>query len=168
MSRTSRRRASILLSRRCLTHTKGIICARCKGTPRTSSGLSTLRTTQFLCAACSRSIPHVRCRVEDWRGAPKVWPIRSPRFLWECLTSQTVGPFPAPATSNAACGFPALRFPDGFTSRVMEPIERAALSHQGHDEAGNHQRVPACHISRGYSICSSRNLDAFWPASWRV
>ena len=32
----------------------------------------------------------------------------APRFLWECLTSHTVSPFPAPASSHAACGFPAL------------------------------------------------------------
>ena len=32
----------------------------------------------------------------------------SPRFLWECLTSRTGSPSPAPATSHAACGFPAL------------------------------------------------------------
>ena len=40
--------------------------------------------------------------------------ICSPRFLWECLTSHTVSPFPAPATSHAACGFPALRAPAHF------------------------------------------------------
>ena len=43
----------------------------------------------------------------------------SPRFLWECLTSRTVSPFPAPATSYAACGFPALRAPAHFPRRVM-------------------------------------------------
>ena len=43
----------------------------------------------------------------------------SPRFLWECLTSRTVSPFPAPATSHAACGFPALRAPAHFPRRVM-------------------------------------------------
>src|SRR5713101_5779780 len=43
----------------------------------------------------------------------------APRFLWECLTSQTVSWFPAPATSNVACGFPALRSPVGFKSRFM-------------------------------------------------
>src|SRR4051812_47696642 len=38
----------------------------------------------------------------------------APRFLWECLTSPTVCPFPAPATSNGAGGFPALRSPVHF------------------------------------------------------
>ena len=36
-------------------------------------------------------------------------PSVSPRFLWEWLTSRTVSPFPASATSHAACGFPARR-----------------------------------------------------------
>ena len=31
-------------------------------------------------------------------------------------------PFPAPATSHVACGFPALRVPAHFTTRVMGPI----------------------------------------------
>ena len=30
--------------------------------------------------------------------------------------------FPAPAASNAACEFPALRFPNIFSSRFMGPI----------------------------------------------
>src|ERR1035441_4433540 len=38
--------------------------------------------------------------------------------------------FPAPATSNAACGFPALRFPVCFVSGVMGPITLGALSAQ--------------------------------------
>ena len=38
----------------------------------------------------------------------------APRFLWECLTSRTVSRFPAPATSNPACPFRALGFPDCF------------------------------------------------------
>ncbi len=57
-----------------------------------------------------------------------------PRFLWECLTSQAVGPFPAPASSHAACRFPALRAPAHFTSRVMGPITPAPLSARVHDE----------------------------------
>jgi hypothetical protein len=40
----------------------------------------------------------------------------SPRFLWECLSSQTVSWFPAPASSNPAGGFPALGFPVCFVS----------------------------------------------------
>jgi hypothetical protein len=31
---------------------------------------------------------------------------------------------PAPASSNGACGFPALRFPDDFTPGVMRPLGR--------------------------------------------
>ena len=43
-------------------------------------------------------------RVEAWRGIPKVKPICCPRFLWECLTSRTVNPFPAPALWRSKCG----------------------------------------------------------------
>jgi hypothetical protein len=43
------------------------------------------------------------------RGA--AYPL-APRFLWECLTSRTVSWFPAPASSNPACRFPALGFPE--------------------------------------------------------
>jgi hypothetical protein len=52
----------------------------------------------------------------------------APRFLWECLTNPAVSPSPTPATSNGASGFPALRFPARFTSRVMRPTRAAALS----------------------------------------
>jgi hypothetical protein len=67
-------------------------------------------------------------RVEDWRR----WFRRSslsvaPRFRWECLTNRTVNWFPAPATSHVACGFPALRAPAHFTSRVMRPIRLERL-----------------------------------------
>ena len=36
--------------------------------------------------------------------------------------------FPAPASSNAACGFPALRSPVCFASRLMGPILPERLS----------------------------------------
>jgi hypothetical protein len=52
----------------------------------------------------------------------------APRFLWECLTSPTVSPSPAPATSNGAGGFPALRSPARFAPRLMRPATAAALS----------------------------------------
>ena len=44
----------------------------------------------------------------------------APRFLWECLSSQTVNPFPAPATSHPACGFPALGAPVCFLPRFTK------------------------------------------------
>jgi len=51
----------------------------------------------------------------------------APRFLWECLNSPTVNPSPAPATSNGAGGFPALRSPVRFTPRLMRLPAAAAL-----------------------------------------
>jgi hypothetical protein len=72
----------------------------------------------------------------------------APRFLWECLSSPTVSPFPtpatsvgsradavlrwspfpAPATSNRAGGSPAPGSPARFAPRVMRPTATAALS----------------------------------------
>ncbi len=43
----------------------------------------------------------------------------APRFLWECLTSGTINPFPVPAASNPPCGFPAVGFPVCFAARSM-------------------------------------------------
>jgi hypothetical protein len=51
-------------------------------------------------------------RVEDWRAG-----------LGRCRAT-----FPAPSTSNAACGFPALRSPICFMSRLMGPILLGRLS----------------------------------------
>src|SRR5215471_6570686 len=44
------------------------------------------------------------------------------RFRLRARLGVSVIPFPAPATSHAACGFPALRAPAHFASRVMKPI----------------------------------------------
>jgi hypothetical protein len=61
----------------------------------------------------------------------------APRFLWECLNSQTVNPFPAPATSHPACGFPALGAPVCLVSRVMGPMVLGRLSQLTIDGAGS-------------------------------
>jgi hypothetical protein len=53
-------------------------------------------------------------RVEDWRAS---WPRHPDRAT-----------FPAPSTSHAACGFPALRAPICFTSGLMGPIIPGQLS----------------------------------------
>jgi hypothetical protein len=46
----------------------------------------------------------------------------------------TMVTFPAPATSNAACGFPALRFPVCFVPGFMRPVALGALSTPPDDE----------------------------------
>jgi len=53
-----------------------------------------------------------------------------------------VSPFPAPASSNAACSFPALRLPTFFTPRfiwliVLELLSPMMVSVCGHD---NHRK----------------------------
>ena len=63
----------------------------------------------------------------------------APRFLWECLTSRTVNPFPAPASSNPAGGFPALGFPACFSSRLCA-VDQAARARIGGRAAAGYRR----------------------------
>ena len=58
-------------------------------------------------------------------------------FPLRARIGSSVAPFPGPASSNGACGFPALRLPAGFPSRAMGPIEWHPLSAGGpHDGLG--------------------------------
>jgi hypothetical protein len=67
-------------------------------------------------------------RVEGRRACCR-WRVSSSALsIAEWVHNSTVATFPAPATSNAACGFPALRFPVHFMPRVMGPIRLRALS----------------------------------------
>ena len=52
----------------------------------------------------------------------------APRFLWECLTSQTVSWVPAPATSNPSCRFPAMGLPARFARSFMRCSQLGVLS----------------------------------------
>ena len=67
-------------------------------------------------------------------------------FPLRARVGSSVIPFPIPATSHAACGFPALRAPARFASRVMGPITLEPLSAQG-----------------AYSTASSRSLGPKHP-----
>src|SRR5713101_7377006 len=67
-------------------------------------------------------------RVENWRAHLR-WRVSNPTLsLVGWVHSSPIATFPAPASSNAACGFPALRFPACFMFRVMGPIALGALS----------------------------------------
>ena len=81
----------------------------------------------------------------------------------------SVTPFPAPATSHVACGFPALRAPAHFTSRFMRPIRPERLPRwTAHRRLGTPKRARASRTAIPCSIASSRNLDAGTPcARWR-
>ena len=89
----------------------------------------------------------------------------APRFLWECLISHTVSWFPAPATSNVACGFPALRSPVGFKSRFIRPLGQEPLSRVRTVSAYSRCIVRACGRSTRYSTVSIPCLCAVWIAS---
>ena len=109
--------------------------------------------------------PPLVSRVEDWRRLPRGLSLSvAPRFLWECLTSRTVGRFPAPAASNPAGGFPALGFPACFMPKLMGPILLVELSAQT-DEPGMRETTRVRHTARAYSTAASRSLSASAPAS---
>jgi hypothetical protein len=73
------------------------------------------------------SRPLLSGRVEGRRAGCR-WRVSSSVLsIAEWIHNATVATFPAPATSNAACGFPALRFPARFMPRVMGPFYVAAV-----------------------------------------
>src|ERR1039458_3007334 len=79
----------------------------------------------------------------------------APRLLWECLSSQTVSWFPAPASSNPSCRFPAMGLPVCFPSRVMRPLRLTWLSGVTMvDEAGN-----LCEDPASRTACSAASLS---------
>ena len=82
-------------------------------------------------------------------------------FALRAQVGSSVIPFPAPATSHAACGFPALRAPARFTSGVMGPIMLEPLVTVD-DSAGlgNHQTVRGRHKATAYSTASSQSRGA--------
>ena len=102
--------------------------------PSACSGLKALRNTSLAKAASRQAALAFRSldpfrrepdpgdgtknglpgRVEDWRAS---WPRYPDRAT-----------FPAPSTSHAACGFPALRAPICFTSGLIGPIIPGQLS----------------------------------------
>ena len=90
----------------------------------------------------------------------------APRFLWECLTSQTVSSFPVPASSNPSCRFPAMGLPACFVSGVMGPLRLVGLSRVARiGEAGTRGRVLASRRAILYSTGSIRSLVATGHAS---
>ena len=67
--------------------------------------------TSHLRSACARRA----CRVEDRRGGGRFGLSVAPRFLWECLTSRTLTPFPVPAHRTVHADFPHTALGQGIT-----------------------------------------------------
>ena len=97
-------------------------------------------------ATQSRQVFDIPGRVEQWRGDQIT---RIPQLI----------PFPSPATSNAACGFPALRFPGNFISKLMRPIDRRTLSVLGNILSYSPNRDLTSDKTISYSISPSRSLS---------
>jgi hypothetical protein len=74
-------------------------------------------------------------------------------------------PFPPPARSNVAGGFPALRFPACFLPRVMGPIEWKPLSSVDVLESGTPRRGPVLRKATVDSTVSTQSLAAAEHAS---
>jgi len=88
----------------------------------------------------------------------RLWLGRVRRFQLRARLALAVGPFPAPARSNRACGFPAHGFPARFAPRVMRRITLAALSAvPAPTEPGSRRTVRAVSAATAYSTCSSRS-----------
>ena len=104
-------------------------------------------------------------RVESWRGSPSGHTLVCIQgFPLRAQLAVSVAPFPAPSTSHAACGFPALRAPAHFASRVMGPIMLERLS-AADSALGSQQRPRASHTTTADSTASSRSPGAGGPST---
>ena len=109
------------------------------------------------------SVSSRRSSVGSRAGAPPVGSGGSSGAFALGLSPAPVGTFPAPASSNPACRFPALGFPVAFVSRVMRPFKPGALS--ANRRLGIRRTARAAHITSAYSTSSSRTPVARAVAS---
>ena len=94
--------------------------------------------------------------------------VRLRGFPLRARLGSSVIPFPAPASSHAACGFPALRAPARFASRVMGPIELELLSAQvaystasSRSPGSRHPDHSVFALTYILRLRSCRSMDAF-------
>ena len=91
----------------------------------------------------------------------------SPRFLWECLTSRTVSPFPAPATSHAACGFPALRAPAQLPAKGLCDLSSRGVFRRSDEISNSVACLPVGKGLHGPSSYVFLGLAApAWSCAW--
>ena len=108
------------------------------------------------------------CRVGDWRGCGRRTGAAVPGSFRNAGASvRPLTPFPASATSYAACGFPALRTPARLMPRVMGPIKPGALSAAAvWDDVNGTERCPVFGKIRCPIFCTLRNSNlGCYPAA---
>ena len=108
---------------------------------------------------CERTVTSLTGRVEDWRvrvGRIFVFPVTSP-FRLRVSQYLNHATFPAPASSNPACGVTALGFPVDFTPSFMRPMGRQRFQNGPHNEPDNRHTIPGFDITSPYSTCSNQS-----------
>ncbi len=65
--------------------------------------------------------------------------------------------FPAPASSNPACGVTALGFPVDLTPSFMQPMIWQRFQNGSHSEPDNRHTIPGFDITSPYSTCSNQS-----------
>jgi len=84
-------------------------------------------------------------------------------FLLRARVEFTVILSPAPASSHAASGFPALRAPAHFSSKFMGPHELGVLSATlVYKTRDRHQIIQASRTAIAYSTVSSQSPGAYY------
>ena len=102
-----------------------------------------ISTSQISCRTIQRNIAQLRLRLISRVGSSNGAVV-------------SLSPFPSPASSNAACEFPALRFPDNFILKPMAYLMEL-LSHYYNIESGSLYTTSVSHIEMCYSTSSIRN-----------
>ena len=103
-------------------------------------------------------------RVENWRAHFRARVSSRTLSSVRWVHNSPMVTFPTPASSNGACGFPALRFPVRFTPRVMGPLRLGALSAPVVG-AGLASPCPGAYTDTASSTSSSRSPAASVHAS---
>src|SRR5258707_1237603 len=90
-----------------------------------------------------------RGRVEMWRGGGRLSISVSAPFVWRCLTSSTMAPFPHPAHRTGRADLPHPALGQDITPACLRMLWRATPS----AVSGHSSELIGCPISRSFPTC---------------